>query len=315
MKTRGPRALWILLGFSTGPMLAHGQADWLNVLKKTQERIPRCSAEWTVERILPANPALAAAMAETIDKEIRGATDPMDKAALEKKKLAISGPVAAGQKIQMRIKVDFFGLRRYYIAQTFIYPEGNVDYEYFANGDGMVQAVNRRGRSVRLLKEDGRILDELARGLPELILGKNLVRFNALNLVKDDPGEFLFEGSLGDAQLIEIGVEKATFQLRRLQVGSGRDAARGHLNNPVLDVEARRIRNSGSYPVPEEVVYRQFQGQNQLQMQETWNLVSWTDRTDSSQMHGTKYELEPRQVVTDERATPHRTYPSDEVLK
>jgi hypothetical protein len=225
-------------------------------------------------------------------------------------KASLMASVANAQTIPLTVKLDYFNPKRFYIYQSFDYPDRPVVYEYFADGDGVIYADNLNNKNVRLLKDSATILDELARGLPEFVLTSKLGAAPEVKVAEETP-DLVVMDVLRDFRgpPMRLWVDKTTLQLTKWQETGAPTSIR--LVSIHQEVQTERIRVESGYPIPDETVFKSYSGKdNKVHMQETWTLVSFKVRTDSAGMHDTKYHFKPRYSGTDETGpTPRRFDP------
>lgn len=267
---------------------------------RSLERIPMCSIEWDVVRVLPEGP-VAPSPTPGAPGSLR-----------EGEKSAADGKVQPpGKSIPMRIKVDYIDPSHFYIHHEFRYPNGSVEYEYFADGDGVIYGVNHTIKRVRLIKAEKRILQELTRGMPQVQISEVVKNAGKISQARHGDVYSLSGNSPRGGFVANLGAGLAVLNLK---IGILKPSANPQIIRVAEEVTVTQQNPDLNCPVPAEVVFRSFKGTGELAMQETWRLVSWSRKATLSDLHTQKYVLRPNFHVDDETGVTVRKFLSNEVL-
>jgi hypothetical protein len=104
---------------------------------------------------------------------------------------------------------------------------------------------------------------------------------------------------------VRLWIDKATLQVTKWEEGY---APASGVFITQRQVQTERISTQPGYPIPDEVVFTQFNGRDKVGMRETWTLVKFELRTDAALMHTTKHVFKPGYHGIDETGPKPRRF-------
>ena len=262
-------------------------------LRGLKERLPSSNVEWKVAREIFADNERAKQISIILEKQIDAAKDDELKKKLIFQRDEMLSKARNGEKIPMTVSLSIENRNKFRVDQVFDYKDVKVFYEYYANNDGVIYAVNTTGRRVRLLSPDkADILSELGRGVPGFGCAQYLEGIEDVRMLRKRGNILLLRGSVPKfSRSVHIEFDSEKYQITTLRAfeRSGSKVFEAIMSNIVL---------KNGYPIPSKSTYRMFTG-GKLAMEEVWELKSFHRVKEVRELKSSKYSPQAGYAVRD----------------